>query len=302
VAAIALTVALALAAGVAYERRAGERAGHATRRLMTFQLYGLVPPIIFFNIARLDLNADVGIGILCGWVALAATGAIAYWVGARLLSLSRPATGSLINCAIQGNTGYFGLPLAAAALGASHVSEAAAYDALSQGPVFFLGVFGVAAAFGTRAGETVRDRLRAFLTRNPVIWVVVAGLLVPDALAPDVLVDASRVLVFALLPVGFFAVGVALSEDATGFPPPLGRREVAAIVLRLAVAPALLLAFAAPVIDLPPAYLLSSATPAGLNGLVVAHAYGLDLGFTAAAIAWTTAVVVVVGLGVVAVV
>ncbi|MDP9385522.1 MAG: hypothetical protein M3P50_09860 [Actinomycetota bacterium] len=49
-------------------------------------------------------------------------------------------------------------------------------------------------------------------------------------------------------------------------------------------------------IDLPEPYLLLAAMPAGINGLVVAHAYGLDLQFAAAAIAWSTAVVVVVAL------
>jgi hypothetical protein len=35
--------------------------------------------------------------------------------------------------------------------------------------------------------------------------------------------------------------------------------------------------------------------PAGLNGLVVAHAFGLDMRFAAGAIAWGTAVVVAGG-------
>ena len=33
--------------------------------------------------------------------------------------------------------------------------------------------------------------------------------------------------------------------------------------------------------------------PAGINGLVIAHAYGLDLRTSAGAIAWGTAIVVV---------
>jgi predicted permease len=67
---------------------------------------------------------------------------------------------------------------------------------------------------------------------------------------------------------------------------------VAALAMRLLVAPALLFALAAPLIDLPDPYLILAAMPAGLNGLVVAHEYGLDLGFAASAIAWGTAIVV----------
>ena len=61
---------------------------------------------------------------------------------------------------------------------------------------------------------------------------MIAAVLAPDALAPDVLVDASRVLVFALVPLGFFAVGVTLATEAeeggVRFPPrltpPIARR------------------------------------------------------------------------------
>jgi predicted permease len=36
--------------------------------------------------------------------------------------------------------------------------------------------------------------------------------------------------------------------------------------------------------------------PSGINGLVIAHAYGLDLSLSSGAIAWSTLVVVVAGL------
>ena len=49
---------------------------------------------------------------------------------------------------------------------------------------------------------------------------------------------------------------------------------------------------AAPLIDLPAAYRLLSAMPSGLNSLVVAHAYGLDMEITAEAVTWSTAIVV----------
>ena len=52
---------------------------------------------------------------------------------------------------------------------------------------------------------------------------------------------------------------------------------------------------AAPFIDLPEPYLLLAAMPAGVNGLVVAHTYGLDLRLSAAAIAYSTAMAVAVG-------
>ena len=42
-----------------------------------------------------------------------------------------------------------------------------------------LGAFAVGAAFGTKAGEGVGDRVRFFFTRNPLLYAAVAGLLAP---------------------------------------------------------------------------------------------------------------------------
>jgi predicted permease len=41
---------------------------------------------------------------------------------------------------------------------------------------------------------------------------------------------------------------------------------------------------------------LLSAMPSGLNSIVVAHAYGLDMEITAEAVTWSTAIVVVAAL------
>ncbi len=49
------------------------------------------------------------------------------------------------------------------------------------------------------------------------------------------------------------------------------------LVSRLAVMPALLTLLAAPLIELPSAYRLLSVMPSGINSMVVAHAYGLDM-------------------------
>jgi hypothetical protein len=169
-----------------------------------------------------------------------------------------------------------------------------AYDALVQQPVFFIGSFAIAAATGTRAGETVPERVRAFFVRNPPLIAVALALVAPDSLAPDVLVDATRVLVLSVPVLGFFAVGVTLAEEAEEgalkFPPPLTPQIAAAIVLRLLIAPAILLALAAPFIDLPSAFLLAATMPAGLHIVVLAHIYGLDVPFAAGAIVWTTMV------------
>ena len=291
---IALAIAASIAAGVEAERRAGARAGVWARRILTFLLYVVMPIVAFFNMARLEISADVGVGIVLGWIALALAALVGWLIARRLLRLPAPSAGVLAIVGLQANTGLMGLAVVGAVLGFEHLSEGVVYDALVQQPVFFIGSFAIAAATGTKAGETVRERIRAFFVRNPPLAAVLLGAVAPAALAPDLLVDAARVLVLTVPVLGFFAVGVTLAEEADEgamkFPPPLTPQIGAAIVLRLLVAPALLLALAAPLIDLPAAFLLAATMPAGLHIVVLAHVYGLDVPFAAGAIVWTTMV------------
>jgi predicted permease len=293
---VVLTIVASLAAGVAAERRHGARASTLARTMLKVLLYGFTPPVAFLNIVGLEITGDVGGGILIGWAALILAGVLAWAFGRHVLGLRPPSNGVLVNISLQGNTNYLGLPLCAALLGTEHLPEAIAYDSFVQAPVFLLGVFGVAAAMGTKAGGSAAERVRTFVFKNPVLLAVVAGLLAPASFAPAALVSVSHVIVFVALPWGFFCAGVILAEHLErGVPvrpvlsPPVG----AAVVMRLVLAPLLLLLLSAPFIDLPAAYLLAAATPAGLNGLTVAHAYGLDLRYAASSLAWTTGIGVV---------
>ena len=293
-------IAVAAAAGVAAELRWHDRAGQAARWALTASLYTLLPFVTFFNLARLEIDVDLGVGILLGYVALALVTAIAWFAG-RLMRLSPAAHGALIVCALVGNSGYLGYPLCASLLGFDALGEAVAYDILVSAPALLLGAFAIGAALGERAGERPRDRVAAFFLRNPPLYAAAAALLAPDALAPDLLVDVSRAFVVALLPIGFFAVGAILAEEAEERQVTLGsplRPPVAvAIVLRMVVAPGLLYVLALPLIDLPDPYLLLAAMPVGINTLLVSHVYGLDIRLAAQAVAWSTAIAVMVALG-----
>jgi hypothetical protein len=298
--AIALTIAAAVWVGIATEHRYGPRAVRWSKLALSGIIYVAVPVIVFFNVARLQFDVDVAGGLALAWLNLAVAGGLAFVVATRLLSLDRPQTGAVMACVMQANTGYVGIPLVAVFFGTDAIGQGAAYDAVVTGSMLFLGVFGVGAAFGTQAGEGWRERARSFLLNNPPLVAVIAALLAPDSIAPDRIVDATHLLIFALIPLGFFAVGVTLAAESdegdVPFPPPLSRPVVAALSLRLFVAPALLFAIALPLIDIPHPYLLQAAMPCGINALVVAHLYGLDLKITAGAIAWSTALVVAVGV------
>jgi predicted permease len=303
---VALTIALAVAVGFEAERRAGARAGTVARGVLKTMVFVLAPFAAFFNIAHLEVTGDVRGGIVAGWAALLLAGGIGWLIGRRVLHLPTPSNGVLTLNGLMANSGYLGVPLVAAVMGVEHLPEAVAYDTLVQAPVFLLGAFAVAAATGTRAGEGARERALAFISRNPPLLATIAGLLAPDSLAPDALVQIAHLVVFAMLPLGFFAVGVTLATEADEgqirFPPPFTRPIAAALVVRLVVAPLLLVALTAPFIDLPTPFLILAAMPTGLNAITLAHVYGLDVRFAAGTIAWSTAAAVAAALVIVAIV
>lgn len=286
--------------GVESERRRPKEAVALARKLLLVMLYVLVPPVIFFNLAASSISVDNAVGIGIALVNMALVGAVAWLVASRVLRLSPPKTGAVICGAIVANTTYLGYPLTVALLGRDHLPTGVLFDVLVGGPTLMFGAFGVGAAFGTKAGEGMGDRVRAFFTRNPPLYAAVLGLLAPAALAPQVLVDASQVLAVAILPLGFFAVGATLAEGAGQgefpLPPPITAPVAVATVGRLALAPAMLMLLAAPFIELPSAYRLMSAMPTGINALVVSHAYGLDNRIVAETITWSTAIVIVAAL------
>lgn len=292
-------IAASVSAGVGAERRYGPRAQALTRRMLDGVLYAALPLITFFVVARTQLTAGVGVGLVLAYAELAIVGLVAWGVATRLLALAPPAAAVVVIATIMANTGYLGVPLNAALLGQEALGPAITFDAIVSGPMFYVFAFAIAAALTTR-GEPVAARVRAFATRNPPLLAVIAALVVPDALAPDAAVDVARVAVIALLPVGFFVLGVSLAaeadEGAFAFPPPLTRPVAVIVALRMAAAPLLLLGLAALTVDVPDAYLVQAAMPVGINTLVVAHAYELDLSLASGAIAWSTAVAVVAGL------
>lgn len=297
-----MAIAVSAGLGVGAERRWPHRADAVARRLLLFVVYAVLPFIIFFNLARASFGLDATVGLGIVYAALAVVAVAARLIAARM-RLSRTSTGALINASVMGNSGYLGLPLTVVLLGVGSIDEAILFDTMVATPLLFIGGAAVGAAFGTEGGDTSKDRLKAFFLRNPPLWAAIAGFLAPGSLAPDSLVDVSHYLIVVMLPIGFFAVGTALVEERTEPGPARPQRGAvaAAVALKIAVAPALLVAFAMPFIDLPDVYLLLMAMPCGINSLISAHLFGLDHRLTATAIAWSTSIVVAASLVAVAI-
>jgi predicted permease len=296
---VALVVLIASVVGAVYEHRhPGARS--VVRVILRLMLYLLVPFVAFVNLAHLRVTVGAGAALVWSYIAVLVAGAAGWLIGAKLLKLKRTALGALICTTIVANTGYLGLPMTVALLGAPHLASAVAYDALVSGPLLYLFGFGVGATFASGSGELRRPRLGAFVVRNPPLLAAVAGLLVPASLVPTALVQTSEIVVAALLPLGFFVVGVSLSAAAREAGVRLLRRPDAtvgfAVALRLAVAPVLLTGVSATVAHVPTAYILQSGMPTGINTLLVGHAYGLDERQIATTVAWSTVAALALGL------
>ncbi|UJA18968.1 transporter [Thermoleophilia bacterium SCSIO 60948] len=290
---VALAVVLATSAGIAAQRRAPKRAGEGSRAALNFALFFVLPPCNFLNLEGAELDLDAFAGIACGWASLIVLGLIAWAIGLRL-GLPRATVGALILATVIVNTGYFGLPVVAALFGFDAISEAAAYDVLVSNLLFVTIGAGIGAAFGDSAGASGAERVRSFLIRNPTLYAVAAAFIVPASVIPEVAIEIARIVVVGVLPLGFFAVGVVLSEaaaDGAALPPRFDRPVAIAVGLRLVVGPLLLLAIAVPLADIPPTFPLLAAMPAGLNAMLIANAYGLDQRLAAGTILWSTALV-----------
>jgi predicted permease len=296
----AAAIVVSTGIGVWSEHRWPRGAAEAARRGLQVILYAILPPVYFLNLASAHIDLDEGAGILLALLTNVAAALLVWFVASRFLDLRRPEIGAVVVATMVVNTAFLGFPLTIALLGRDELPTAVLYDAMVSGPLLLLGAFAVGAAFGTKAGETVNQRVVAFFTRNPPLYAAVLGLLAPSSLAPETLVDIAQIAMIGLLPVGFFAVGATLAEDAEQgtlpFPPPLTRVVMLSLVARLVLAPALLTALAAPLIDLPSTYRLLIAMPTGLSAMVVSHAYGLDNRTIAEITVWSTAIVVAVAL------
>ena len=296
---IAAVIGAATAFGIGAEHRWRASTEAISRRLMWIVLWVLMPFVAFFNVASLHINAHVGAGIAFGYVASGVTILVAWLIGTRVLRLPRPSVGTLMGVSAFGNTGYLGIPFTAALLGFSQVGNAVAYDMLVSTALLITVGFSIGAGFGTVA-DAPRERVAAFFLRNPPLVATLLGLVAPASLAPDVAVDISRGVVIAILPIGFFAVGVTLAAEAEAgrakFPPPLSAPVATGVLLKLALPVAILFGLSSAFISVPHAYLSQAAMASGINNLVVASEYGLDRRLAAAVIAWTTVVVVAVGV------
>ena len=296
---VALAAAAATLSGVIAERRS-PHARRVAQQTLKVMLYGLVPFVSYVSIAHLRVTTSSGLGLGLGWLTLGSAALIASVLGRSLLHLNDRALGAVVCAVVVTNTGYLGNPVVTALLGAPALRYGVAWDQLVGSPGLFVLGFGVGAFYGDGAALPWRTRLLRFVTRNPPLWGVIAGLLVSPSLAPNPLPTIATWVIDVLLVCGFFAAGVYLSSERRGETAPLIERPNRAVLLalgvRLLAAPLILLGLSALTVGVPTAYLVQSAMPTGLNTLIVGHAYRLDLRLIASIIVWSSLIVITTAL------
>jgi len=292
---ILLAIVGSVSAGIYGEHRWPEKAGTGSRRGLLLILYCILPPIVFFNLVHVEISFGGGAGIAAGILTSVCVGLLAWVFAVPVLKLDRPVAGAVIVSSILANTSYLGYPMVYTLMGGKALTNAVLFDVVVSYLTLMIGAFGVGAAFGTKAGEGFRQRLKAFFLKNPILVAAVLALLAPTSFAPDIAVDISRILVLIPLVVGFFAVGAILTEEVRAGVmkvPPRPHKPLGAVILcRLVAAPALLMLFTLPFSGVPSSYYLLAVMPTGLNSVIVGHAYGLDLRTAAEAIVYTTTIV-----------
>ena len=297
IAVVAVTVA-ALGAGIAAERRFPEGAFRLQGRLLELLVFVLLPVVVFFTVIDLEVTANVGAGLAFGWIERIVVFLLAWVIGTRVLRLERSSTGALIAAVVMANTGYLGIPVVALLLGGDQIGLAVTWDVVVTPPAMLILGFAAGAAFGTRAGDTGGERLKAFFVRNPPLYALILALILPESLNPSWGPELAEVLALAMAPIGFFALGVNLlrEHDEEGiriFPPPFTAPVATAVFLRVIFAPALVFLLAKVIIDVPDAFLVEAGMASGINALAVAHLFGLNMRIVVGAIAWSTLLVVI---------
>src|SRR5437879_134079 len=101
---IALTIVSSVVAGGAFARRDTALAKRTSRVVLRTIIYVLVPPVAFFNIARLDVTAAVGAQVAIGLGAVTLTGVLGYVLARRVFGLERAAAATLVNAGLAANT------------------------------------------------------------------------------------------------------------------------------------------------------------------------------------------------------
>ncbi len=249
-----------------------------------------LPPLIFLILVRADLDGALLLAPVAG-VAVHVVLLLVVLATARAWGTDRPRTGALMIATALGNTGFFGLPLVAAAGSGLSQPAAVLYHCLATSPLTWTSTVAIASAYGAE-GEgrrtAARDLARSVMV--PPTWALVAGVAcnVAGVELPDLAERPLEILAAATLPLTMLYAGVML--EARGLPR-LWRELTFVVVVKLGLAAlvglgaALALGLEGDVRD---TVVLMAAMPTAMMSLVTGAREGLRADVLAGAVVVTT--------------
>lgn len=198
-------VVMALILGLLLQR-ARRFPDNAATSLNLYVIYIALPALVLAEIPKLTLNHDALLTIVCAWLVMAVT-ALLTWLTARLLGWSREVTGAMLLLVPLGNTGFVGIPLIEAHLGASAIPYAILYDQF--GTFIALNTLGIAiAGYYSSSVTSVASIVRNIAIFPPFIALVLAFASSAFFTYPDWLAAALSRISSTLVPVVMVAVGL----------------------------------------------------------------------------------------------
>ncbi|MCW2956554.1 MAG: permease [Thermoleophilia bacterium] len=285
-----LIIAVAAAVGLRLQRWAG---ADRFRELLWHANYVVIIPLAaLYAFLSIELDGELLAIVACAvtawWLTVGAS-----WLWARSVARTRPMRGALVLVGAFPNTGFIGYPLANLAFGAEGLRLAVIYDQVS----LLVPAIVVATIIARR--HAVAPDLAASLRRqvllSPPLWMVVAVVAARLTVVHDpVELETLGVVIGHLIgPIGFLLLGLSLPLHGFGH----GRREVfdtaGAVMVRIAVAPALLWCVARTAgVDVPAALYLIAAMPTAFLSLVISRLNGLEVAVVRLGVLASTTLVV----------
>lgn len=204
--------------------------------LVNIVLYLALPPLVFLIIVRAELDASLLLVPVAGFLIHGLLVGLS-WAATRLWGVDRPRAGALILATAVGNTGFFGLPLIAAAGEGFSLPAAVMYDALATAIITWTSTVAIANHYGRADGEArvrLADVGRALLL--PPTLALVAGLAVNVAGVTELPFAVERpmdIMAGAVLPLTMLYGGLMLEVRGLAR---IWREMAYVVVVRLGVA------------------------------------------------------------------
>ncbi len=248
---------------------AGRTLSWEHQTLSQLSVYILAPALVADGLYRTTLSLKSAAGLLLGLTLLSVLLYGGVWLLSTLLNLPLDTYKSLMTTTLLANNGNLGLPLIAFALGGAGLERAIVYMLGSS--ILMFGVF-PALLKGKGVGYGIRLSLKL-----PLIWAMFFGfsLHIFKVQLPLQLDQGMAQLGQAAIPVALLLLGMQLADTRLA----VGKYEMAASVMRLAIAP--LIAYTVgrllqlEGLDLQ-VLVLQSAMPVAVNTVVLVTEFGGD--------------------------